>query len=189
MSAVRLRSAERSPMESRLLHRSVSWASFGAPIDFIVVEHEHQLAVCAVLDRLLRNPRHGAHPAVVETVREYLLHDLPLHIADEEEDLFPLLRRRCPVGDDVEGIFAILHREHEIDQRLNQVVSDDLEIIISGRAFADPARFLMNLFAFVETQRRHLAWENTVVLPRARRHLSVEDCAELGRRMAARRGF
>lgn len=189
MTAVLTRSVERSPIESKLLHRSVSWESFGAPIDFIAIEHEHQLAVCAVLDRLLRNPRHGAQPATVETIRDYLLHDLPMHIADEEEDLFPLLRRRCPESDDVEGIFAILHQEHKIDGRLNKVVSDDLEFIVSGRAFLDPARFLMNLFAFVETQRRHLAWENSVVLPRARRYLTIEDCTSLGRRMAARRGF
>ncbi|MFQ5773483.1 MAG: hemerythrin domain-containing protein [Kiloniellaceae bacterium] len=162
---------------------------FGSPIDFLSAEHERQLAVCDVLDRLVHNPRHGTDAAVLEAVRRYLVRDLPLHVADEEEDLFPLLRRRCPKSDDIEEIFELLQREHEMDQTLYQELIRNLEALIAGHAFADPAQFMMNTFVFSETQRRHLAWENSVILPRADRHLTEEDCAELGRRMAARRGI
>ena len=43
--------------------------------------------------------------------------------------------------------------------------------------------------AFSQALRRHLAWENAVIMTRAERHLTDEDHAELGRRMAARRGL
>ncbi len=162
---------------------------FRAPIDFIAADHARQLVVCEVMDRLLRNPRHGAERAEVELVRIYLVHDFPLHVADEEADLFPFLRHRCPASDNIEAIFELLRREHEIDARLNREVSADLAALVAGRAFGDPARFLMNLFAFSETQRRHLAWENAVILPRARTYLTAGDHSELGRRMAARRGM
>ena len=122
-------------------------------------------------------------------MRVYLGHDYPMHIADEEADLFPLLRRRCPPCDRIEEIFELLCREHLTDARLNTALTEDLEPLIAGRAFNDPARVLMNLFAFVETQRRHLAWENAVILPRARAYLTPADCVELGRRLAARRGI
>lgn len=162
---------------------------FRAPIDFIAADHARQLVVCEVMDRLLHNPRHGAGRAEVELVRIYLVHDFPLHIADEEDILFPLLRHRCPASDNIEEIFDLLCREHEIDARLNKDVSADLEALVAGRAFDDPARFLMNLSTFSETQRRHLAWENAVILPRARTYLTAGDHSELGRRMAARRGM
>jgi hemerythrin-like domain-containing protein len=41
----------------------------------------------------------------------------------------------------------------------------------------------------VETQRRHIVWENNIILPLARRRFSVEDMEEIGRDMAARRGL
>jgi hypothetical protein len=42
--------------------------------------------------------------------------------------------------------------------------------------------------AFAETQRRHLAWENALVIPRARHILQPPDLAKLARSMAKRRG-
>jgi hemerythrin-like domain-containing protein len=163
--------------------------AFRAPIDLIAADHERQLVVCGVMERLVHNPRHGAQRRVIEAVRTYLARDLPLHVADEEEDLFPLLRRRCPSGDRIDEIFDILCGEHDADARLNNDVSEDLEALIGGRALGDPARFLINLFAFSQTQRRHLAWENAVILPRARAYLTATDTLELGRRMARRRGM
>jgi len=164
-------------------------AAFGDPIAVLEADHARLLALCDVLDRLLRNPRHGADRGEVAAVRDYLQQHLPCHIADEEEDLFPLLRGTAAAGDDIERILGLLHEEHKTDQRLNDDLCGDLECLIGGRAFADPARFLMNLSIFAETQRRHLAWEDTVVLARARKHLKDADRAELGRRMAERRGL
>ena len=76
-----------------------------------------------------------------------------------------------------------------MDQRLDADLRRDLNCLICGQAFADPVRFLMTAFAFAETQRRHLAWENAVVVSRARKYLTKADQAELGRRMAKRRGL
>ena len=45
------------------------------------------------------------------------MHDFPPHIADEEAGLFLLLCHRCPASDNVEEIFQLLRREHEIDAR------------------------------------------------------------------------
>lgn len=163
--------------------------AFLHPIEFLAGEHERQLSICAVLERLLHNPRHGVSQAQLQAVREYLANDLPLHMLDEEEDLFPLLRRCCPAEDNIQEVFALLREEHRADAALKEELCRDLDVLIRGQAFSDPARFLMNAFAFTEIQRRHLAWENAVILPRARRHLSEADCAGLGQRMAARRGL
>lgn len=163
--------------------------AFHHPIAVIEADHAQQLALCDVLDRLLRNPRHGATAGEMAAVHDYLRHDLPRHIADEEEDLFPLMRRRAAAGDDIKQIFELLHQEHQADCRLNEELCGHVECLVSGHAFVDPARFMICAFTFAETQRRHLAWENAVVLTRARKCLDKTDQAELGRRMAKRRSI
>jgi hemerythrin-like domain-containing protein len=162
---------------------------FTRPIAVIESDHAIQLAICDVLDRIIQNPRHGAGEQEVATVHEYLCTQMPHHIADEEEDLFPLLRQRGAADDELEKILGQLHREHHMDRRLDDDLCRDLNCLIGGQPFADPVRFLMTAFAFGETQRRHLAWENAVVVSRARKYLTKADKAELGRRMAKRRGI
>ena len=164
-------------------------AALRSPLNFLSAEHARQIAICDVLDRLVRSPRGGADRAELEAVHAYLIRDLPLHIDDEDWDLFPLLRRRCPMTLEVEQMFQLLHNEHETDRELQAELVLNLEHLIKHEAFDDPARFFMNAFAFSQTQRRHLAWENQVVLTRAWRHLTEDDHMELGRRMAARRGI
>jgi hemerythrin-like domain-containing protein len=185
MYADKLPTAEPS---ARFIHKAHAPKAFRDPIAVIEADHAQQLAICDVFDRLVRNPRHGAGEEEIAAVRDYLRRDLPQHVADEEVDLFPLLRR-IAAADDLERILGQLEKEHQTDQRLNYDLCSDIDCLISGHAFADPARFLMNAFAFSETQRRHLAWENAIVLPRARKSLRDADRDELGRRMANRRGL
>ncbi len=193
MPAARSRQAEPTGVRppERFPFASAEWTPevFLTPLDFIVAEHGRQDAVCDVMGRLLHNPRHGAGLATIEAVRCYLIRDFPLHVADEEEDLFPLLRERCPPGDSIGEVIDLLWREHETDAWLRLAVIEDLALLIGGRALSDPARAFGNLATFGETQRRHLAWENAIVLPRARSYLIASDHLELGRRMAKRRGI
>ncbi len=162
---------------------------FRAPLDFIVAEHGRRMVVCNVIERLRQNPRHGAQRATMEAARCYLIRDYPLHLADEEEDLFPLLLRRCPREDSLDEVLALLLREHAADVDLHLAVIEDLALLIGGRALNDPVRAFMNLAAFGGTQRRHVAWEKAVMVPRARRYLTETDHSSMGRRMAWRRGL
>jgi hemerythrin-like domain-containing protein len=189
MTAARIYPMDPAPNDPRFLPSPIKPASFLSPIEFIAAEHDRQLDVCAVLDRLVHNPRHGATRGEIETARDYLRQDLPLHIEDEEKDLFPLLKDCSLVNDNVDEVFALLHREHEVDDRMVQEVLRDLDVLVAGSPFPDPTMFLRNAFAFRETHRRHLAWENALILPLARQRLGKGERLELGRRMAARRGL
>ena len=65
------------------------------PIEFIRFEHYRQRTLC---DRLRRVAEDLGRPGVAEDaarILDYLSNDLPLHIADETDDLMPLLRERC----------------------------------------------------------------------------------------------
>ena len=164
-------------------------ADFRAPLGFIRRVHERQSEVCDALDELLA--RHDAVGPIAEQAQEllaFLTRELPLHIADEEEDLFRLLEQRCPREDRLDAILDQLSREHELDEDLVNFLVKDLETLASGFRLSNPVRLLNNVGAFSETQRRHLSWENATVLPLAERRLTQEDIDYLGRRMAIRWG-
>lgn len=118
---------------------------------------------------------------------EFLTTDLPRHIEDEERDLFPLLASRQAHDQDLPVILDQLVSEHELDRDLVEPIVEDLRQIADGLALADARRFCVYARTFTEVMRRHLNWENRVVLPLAERVLSDRDRAELGRNIVDRR--
>lgn len=157
------------------------------PIEFLFADHDRLRVVCAALERL-------ANDCTAEDAQEnaafalsYLESELPLHIADEEQDLFPLLKRRCAPDDEIDTILALLNDEHEADQEYQLRLLEPLRSIAAGAQPADAVEFGHAARAFSVFQRRHLAWENGTVLPLARKRLTAADQADMGRRMADRR--
>jgi hemerythrin-like domain-containing protein len=167
--------------------RDLSMEPSQDPIEFILEEHDRQLEVCALLEDLLATPDSQLQPQSALPLLEYLTKDLPTHIEDEEQDLFPLLASR-QVGDpNLPVILDQLVLEHELDLGLVEPIVDDLRNIAEGRTSADARRFYANVRTFTQATRRHLNWENRVVLPLAQRVLGEEDRSHLASRMAARR--
>ena len=156
-----------------------------APLDFLFADHFRQMLVCNFLDALAAESLAGTSARMAMMARDYLTQELPLHIADVEEDLLPCLRRLTPPTDRLVDLFALLAEEHRQDLRLAAPLLQGLDQLAQGRAPA-PA-FAPAAAAFTATQRRHIAWENSVLLPQARRRLAPSDLEALGRAMAARR--
>jgi hemerythrin-like domain-containing protein len=154
---------------------------FREPIDYLYADHFRQRIVCKLLDRIASDPQANQVDGLAEVVLEYLERDLPLHVGDEEQDLFPRLRARCKPEDQIEHTLTLLAEEHGRDKDLGLP-------LMAGLPLPNAAEFLKAASTFAETQRRHLAWEEGVVLPFARKKLLPKDLAELGRSMAARRG-
>ncbi len=157
------------------------------PLEFIFGEHE-RIRQC--WDRLEGLAADVTAPHARETARSILRFieaDLPLHIADEEEGLFPLLRRRSPSDDKIHAVVELLSREHRDDVEQGRSMVKALRAIAAGRAPADGEMFAAYARAFVMLQLRHQAVENNVVMTAAFDRLSPEDVTELGRAIAARR--
>jgi hemerythrin-like domain-containing protein len=53
---------------------------------------------------------------------------------------------------------------------------------------APPEPFAAEAVAYADALRRHIAWENAVLLPTARDRLQAADLRRLGQKFAARRG-
>ncbi len=160
--------------------------AFSYPIEFLFGEHDRQRVLCASLERL------AAEPTSAETARmvlDYYETELANHVADEERDLFPMLRRRCGPDDAIATILDLLDAEHETDYELFRRLVPGLRAIAAGHRPDEPISFAADARAFSILQRRHLAWENGTVLPLARSRLTPDDMRELGRRLAERRGL
>lgn len=160
---------------------------FRNPFEFLFKEHDRQRVICSTLELLAHDCTADHAPENAALVLDYLEHELPLHIADEEEDLFPLLTRRCTPDDEVENLVALLSSEHEADEKLYPALLAPLHAIVNGLGPPDPAQFAADARAFSVSQRHHLGWENGTVLPLARQRLTAADEAEMGRKMAERR--
>jgi iron-sulfur cluster repair protein YtfE (RIC family) len=76
--------------------RELGPEDFLDPIEFLYGEHERLRRQCEHLVRLAKDPVAAEAPEIAAAILDYLENNLPLHRADEEEDLFPLLERRTP---------------------------------------------------------------------------------------------
>lgn len=157
------------------------------PLNWLFAEHYRHRQLCALIDRI-----GTASLVLAEEIGEaiqFLRIELPLHILDEEEDLFPLLRRRCEPEDDLERTLGLLAADHSRDASEAEELAAVLEAALrTGRPPGGDLAIRRRFSEFAAHERRHIALENAVVLPIARLLLTPEDLGGLARRMAARRG-
>ena len=156
------------------------------PLKFIAEDHVHIRAVCAEMERLAQSEE--IDPEEAHRILRFVTQELPLLVKDEDEDLFPLLLRRSEPDDDMRGLKARLGKEHDKVMALVQAITEAFERLAAGAdALAvedqkDVARFAMHM-------RRHLAFEDAIVLPFARLRLTARDLETLRLRMRTRRGL
>ena len=158
------------------------------PIDYLSADHFRQKVVCKLLDDIAFDPAGPEAVRLATIVLAYVEQELPKHIADEEEDLFPLLQQRCLAADNAGRLLSVLSEEHRQDSALCEEAREGLRALADGQEPSRGAAFVRAAAAFAETQRRHLAWEDDVLLPLARARLTAADLRQMGRAMARRRG-
>lgn len=119
-------------------------------------------------------------------VRRYFTEALPLHAADEEESVAPLLRGRDPALD---GALAVMRREHaHHGPRVGRVVALCAEIAAAPGRLAQLAGPLAE--AAEELERHfacHLALEEETIFPALKRMLDPAADARVAAQMRARR--
>ncbi|WP_206057158.1 hemerythrin domain-containing protein [Nitratireductor sp. XY-223] len=159
-----------------------------SPLDYILSDHFRQRTLCAVLDKMAEAA--GFDRELIEAVLDFLKSEFGLHVIDEEEDLFPLMRRRAMSEDAIDEVLGELSLEHASDRvdadRIVEGLAGALEA--NGAGFPAP-QFARLLKRFAAKERRHLIVENAIIMPLARARLTDDDLRNLGRRMAARRGI
>lgn len=174
--------AEKRELTMKALAESPPRYLLGEPLEFLFADHFRQRVLCKVLDEMAEEAHRDSELAGL--VLQFLEGDFGIHVLDEEEDLFPLLRRRAVADDNITNVLGELSNEHAADKQDGETICAALR---EGEA-RDP--YWRELFKrFAANERHHLIVENAIVLPLARARLTPGDLASLGRRMAARRGI
>jgi hemerythrin-like domain-containing protein len=156
------------------------------PLDYIFADHFRQRSILAALRRFAAAGKVNRSEA--DMVVAYLERDLPLHHDDEDEDLFPALRRRALPEDDLGAVLARLREDHRQAQPMVEMITASLS--------AHPARDIVRIdsstrevmLAYAAGEHRHLAIENGIVLAIARIRLTRNDLKAVSRGMKLRRG-
>ena len=158
------------------------------PLEWLFAEHFRHRQWCKLIEKLARSGIWDE--AALEAAIGFLRNDMPLHILDEEEDLFPLLRRRAQPEDDIERILGILSSDHRIDrERVAHLLQGLTRARDAQKAPGLDSDLRALMLDFVAMERRHVALENAIIIPLARSRLEAADILALSERLAARRGL
>lgn len=156
------------------------------PLEYLVYEHLKYRQMCNDLDRLADAPEFDAEAVtrLAETIRA----DLTMHVFDEEERLFPLLRQRCRPEDEVAETLERMTRENA--ERMDYLARARIALLTAftdSKPLSQIAGASETLHACAQGLRRLIMLENGVLIPLARRRLLDEDIAALSARFAVRR--
>jgi hemerythrin-like domain-containing protein len=166
------------PLPATLLER---------PLDYLLAEHHRHRSYLAGLRyaaTLAEIPREQA-----ARQHRFLASELPLHWADEERDLFPILRRLALPEDGLAEVLARLSHDHAMSEALVRMIDRSLSTMLD--ADRDPVplerRLCGLMLTYTASETRHLAIENAVVLAIAGVRLRKAELKGLSAAMKARR--
>lgn len=158
-----------------------------SPLDLIEQEHLVQAQLCDSLERIADGLPDNVDRMLCRKVIHSLQFEVPLHHRDEELGLFPLIEKRAVPDDNIQDILARLALEHATDECFAGELLESLESLSEGRKLKNPDMVGYMLRSFFESYRRHIHWENAIVLPLARARLTRDDLNELGQAMIGHR--
>jgi hemerythrin-like domain-containing protein len=160
--------------------------SFDTPLEMLLACHGRIQAQCTTLKKLYMHlAEHGcdlqAQQAATAILRYFDTAGVHHH-HDEENDLFPLLL--ATTSTEASILITRLLAEHKKMEAAWQALRPYLSKIAIGQAAnLDNA----STIHFIEVYDRHIALENTQLLPLARRLLTLKQLEQMGRNMAIRR--
>jgi hemerythrin-like domain-containing protein len=163
--------------------------SFDHPLDLLAACHERIERELVSLDELQAYlAEHGCDArarSLAQDVLDYFDTAGEMHHKDEDDDLFPLVRRRAATQGraDVAAVIDELEREHHTMHDQWRRLRARLAKIAAGEGRLDSDE----LTKFTWLHRRHMEREAAVVMPFARQAFEPGQIAALGNRMAARR--
>ncbi len=156
----------------------------GNPLDLMLIEHGEHQDLCDLLEEIADSLPNRVDCKKARQAANALKNDLPLHHRIEEDALFPLLVKYADDEDNVDEIVARLNDEHVVDESFAEELIEVLESLARGKPLEDANMFGYMLRGFFENYRRHIMWENSVVLPLARRRFPADGLRQLTRLMA-----
>ncbi len=131
------------------------------------------------------------HRRALEVALKHFREAAPKHTADEEEDLFPMLRQHRSLS--IPAVLADVHRleaEHTTAEAWHREVEELGERWLRQNFLLpeDAAQLKNLLTSLSDLYQAHIACEEERVFPATKAELSDSELQSIGRRMALRRG-
>lgn len=153
------------------------------PLAKLGYEHALQLELCDALEHIADGLPDCVDRRLAHSAATVLDNGLALYVRFEDEQLFPRLRSRG--GHALDGALVQLEGEHVRDQALALEIAEQLDTLCAQGACRNPEMLGYMLRGFFDGRRRHIAWENTVVISIAPSLLRPIDMTELQAWMTA----
>lgn len=144
-------------------------------LDCIEKEHQAERNLCDMLERIADSLLEPLDTVLASTGIVALRSCLKRHVALEEIYLYPVLTKRLCPGDLAENLLEHIRFEHTADESLAHDTADQLEQALGSGRVENPEMLGYMLRGFFECRRRHIAWEDAIILPLARYRLSAKD--------------
>ena len=164
-----------------------SAGSHDSPLELISLEHGEHLALCDKLEEIADSLPNSIDKNTCTCAAFALRHRVGVHHAMEEEALFPLLHARA--GNDIAFMRTLqrLQDEHRTDEGYCDEVLELLTALSTGSLpeNVEAAGYLLR--GLFECMRRHIAFEEDHLLPKAREVLEESDLQVLASHMARTR--
>jgi hemerythrin-like domain-containing protein len=157
------------------------------PLDEIAHAHVVHGQICDAMERIADGLPDEVDAKLCAQVASFLKYDIALHHHDEDMGLFPLLRARAAMADGFDGIVERLSAEHQSDTDFAGEIAESLELLGRGGPVGNPDMMGYMLRGFFERYRRHVQWEDALVMPLARLRLTEDDLQTLSRLMESNR--
>lgn len=158
-----------------------------APLDYILADHDRHRGICQRLREIARIGKISGDEAAY--LSDYLTTGLRQHHDDEDEFLFPALRRRALPEDELEDVLKRLEEDHQRAQHMVQSILDFFARVPVGQEAPVSQHLIAVILRYSAREYRHLAIENAVVMTIAQVRLTKSDLAAMSRQMKARRGI
>jgi hemerythrin-like domain-containing protein len=173
--------------EHQFVRREPALRAMPDPLAFLAGAHRDQLRICDLLEEIA-----DSLPSQVDRLKCFvaagrLRTSVRIHQMDEEKGLFPLLRRDAAADHAVIASLDRLESEHIEDDSLATDIVDALENLARGKFAGSAETLAFMLRAFFDSHRRHIAFENEVILPAAQAMLGRDALAEIEQVMLANR--
>lgn len=149
------------------------------PLRIVREEHALQNELCDLLEAIANDLPYRFDRALAEVSVSILETSLPGHMRLEEEALFPLLRARVTDDHPLQPALNCLGDEHNRDGAILVEIIDGLRSAIASGGSKNPEMLGYMLRGFFDSQRRHIAWEDQVILPTAATILTIDDLKSL----------
>ena len=154
------------------------------PLRFLQNRYQDELALCDELEAIADSLPHAVNKLDCLDAVNRIRTCGRVHSEYDTKCLFPLLRKRAGVS---AGLFSKLDRlehQHMDDEDWASEIADTLESLVAGSHRLEPETIAYMLRGYFQGLRRHIAFEQDIVLPIASATLNGTDLKLLEDRIA-----